>query len=98
MARHSVHGGVITAVLYEVLENLPYYRDDITMMKSMETKFRRPAKTGERIIAKSWLSDQSGRNMSVSVTLTGAEGELIAEGSANLVVLSLSQKVGLGLA
>ena len=93
-----VHGGVIAAVLYEVLENLPYYRGDITMMESMETRFRRPAKTGEKVFAKSWLDDQSGRNMSVSATLTGEEGGLIAEGSAILVVLTQSQKVGLGLA
>ena len=48
-----VHGGIISTLLYEVLENLPYRQGTVTMMKSMETRFRRPAKTGERIVARS---------------------------------------------
>ena len=92
------HGGIIATLLYEVLENLPYHLGLVTMMKSMETRFRRPAKTGKSLIARSWLVDQSDRNMTVSASLTGQDGELIAEGDAVLVVLSERQKERLGLA
>ena len=91
------HGGIIATLLYEVLENLPYHRGVVTMMKSMETRFRKPAKTGKSLVAESWLVDQSGRNMTVSASLTGEDGELIAEGDAVLVVLSQRQKERLGL-
>ena len=92
-----VHGGVIATLLYEVLENHPYYRGIVTMTRNMETRFRRPARTGNRIVARSWLVGQSGRDMEVSATLTTEGGELIAEGKAGLVVLSQSQKERLGL-
>ena len=92
-----VHGGIIASLLYEVMENFPHYRGVIAMMKSMETRFRRPAATGKRILAKAGLMEQSGRNMKVSATLTNDEGELIAAGEAVLVVLSQNQLDKLGL-
>ena len=94
----TVHGGIITAMLYEVMENLAYHQGVLTMMKSMETRFRRPASTGRKIVATSWLAEQTGRNMSVSASLADEEGTVIAEGTAILVVLSQEQKERLGLA
>ena len=93
-----VHGGIIGALLYEVMGNFPYYLNIIAMMKSSETRFRRPAETGKQIIARSWLAHESGRNMNVSATLTGEGDELIAEGNAVLVKLSQNQMERLGLA
>jgi len=93
-----VHGGIITALLYEIMENFPYHQDILTMTKTLQTRFRRPAKTGQRIIVKSWLVNRAGRKMDVAATLTGLEGELIAEGSCILVVLDPKQAERLGLA
>jgi acyl-coenzyme A thioesterase PaaI-like protein len=92
------HGGIITTLLYEVLENFPYHRGVVTMMKSMDTRFRRPAETGKGLVARSWLVDESDRTMNVSASLSSEDGELIAEGDAVLVVLSQNQKNRLGLA
>ena len=92
-----VHGGIITSLLYEVQENLAVRRGDITMMKSMETRFRRPAVVGESIFATAWPGEQSGRQINVSATLANGDGAVIAEGSAILVVLSEAQKERLGL-
>ena len=41
-----VHGGIITTLLYEVMENFAYRNGTVAMMRSMHTSFRRPAKTG----------------------------------------------------
>ena len=68
------------------------------MMKNMETRFRRPAKIGEKIVAKSWLVERSGRNINISATLTTEHGELIAEGKAVLVELNQGRLEKLGLA
>ena len=92
-----IHGGVVAALLYEVLENLSYYLGLFTMTRSMETRYRRPAAPGNKIVARSRLVDRSGRILNVSATLTGEEGELLAEGTATLVVLSQAQKERLGL-
>ena len=92
-----VHGGVISALLYEVLENFPYRRGTFVMMRSMETRYRRPASTGKRIVAKSWLVSRTERDIDVSAALTGEGGELIAEGKAVLVALGQEQIERLGL-
>ena len=92
-----VHGGIIAALLYEVLENYSYYQGIVAMMNSMETRLRRPAETGRRIVAQAWLVEQAGRNMDVSATLANEAGEVLAEGKAALVILSQAQRDRLGL-
>ena len=92
-----VHGGIITALLYEVLENFPYYNGIVTMMRSMETTFRRPAATGVTVIAKSWFVVRSGREIEVSASLTSEQGQLIAEGKATLLELTQDQADKIGI-
>ena len=92
-----VHGGIIASLLYELLENYGYYQGVTTMMSNMETRYRRPAPVGARLLASSWLVDRSARRMSVAATLTDGSLRLIAEGKANLVVLSAQQRSKLGL-
>lgn len=92
-----VHGGIITTLLYEVLENYPFQNGIVAMMKGMDTKFLRPGKTETKILAKSWLIGQSGRDMNVGASLADESGKLLAEGNANMVVLTLGQKKRLGI-
>ncbi len=92
-----VHGGIIASLLYEVMENFPYYRGIKVMMKRMETRFRRPAHTGEIIVATSWLTEGEGREMSVLGALNGQDGRVIAEGKADLVALRKDQIERLGI-
>ena len=40
-----VHGGIISSLLYEVMENWPYMNGTVTMMRSMDTRLRKPAST-----------------------------------------------------
>ena len=93
----TVHGGIIASLLYEEQENLAVRRGDLTMMKSMETRFRRPAPIGKSIVATAWLRERSGRQISVSATLADGDGAVIAEGNAVLVVLSEAQRERLRL-
>ena len=81
-----VHGGIITTLLYEVMENFAYQNGTIAMMRGMSTNFRRPAKTGKRITATARLEVSADREMSVSANLT--QDKLIAEGTAQLVALT----------
>ena len=92
-----VHGGILATLLYEVMENLPFLGGTATMMKSMDIRFRRPAKTGPPVVAEAWLVEESGRQLNVSATLTSDKGELIAEGSAVLVVLSERRQQEMGI-
>ena len=90
-----VHGGIITTLLYEVMENFAYQNGTVAMMRSMHTSFRRPAKTGRRITATARLEVSSGREMSVTANLT--QDKLIAEGTAQLVALPREHIESLGI-
>ena len=91
-----VHGGIITTLLYEVMENFAYQNGTIAMMRGMSTNFRRPAKTGRRITATARLEVSTDREMSVTATLT--QDKLIAEGRAKLIALTQERIESLGIA
>ena len=91
-----VHGGVIGAVLYEVMENWAYLNGITSMMRSMDTNLKAPARTGESIRAVSWLNGRDGRELSVAGRLS-VINRTIAEGTASLVELSPQQKRRLGI-
>ena len=81
-----VHGGIISALLYEVMENWTYLNGIVTMMRSMDTRLRTPAKIGRPIRATSWLVSREGREIHVTARLE-SDGKTVAEGSARLVEL-----------
>ena len=80
------HGGIISALLYEVMENWAYLNGIVTMMRSMNTRLISPAKVGRPIRATSWLERRDGREICVSAKLQ-SDGRIVAEGSARLVEL-----------
>ena len=82
-----VHGGVISALLYEVMENWAYLNGIVTMMRSMDARLISPATVGKPIIALSWLKAREGREISVAARLDSEGGRAIAEGRASLVEL-----------
>lgn len=92
-----VYGGIILSLLYEVLENFHYYKGQSPMMKSVETRFCKPANIGEKIIAKSWADERDGREVHVEANLTDESGGVIAEGKAVLVILNQEQRKRLGI-
>ena len=64
-----VHGGIISALLYEVMENWTYLNGIVTMMRSMDARLRTPAKIGRPIRATSWLVSREGREIYVAAKL-----------------------------
>ena len=84
-----MHGGIISTLLYEVMENLAYRNGTVAMMRDLQVNFHGPAKIGKRITAVARLELCAGSEMSITATLV--QNNLIAEGSANLVALSQEQ-------
>ncbi|GEM_PF-885001 len=79
-----MHGGVVSALLYEVLENMAYFQGKTTMMKSMSTDYRRPGPIGKELALTARIEGASGRKVTTSATLSDGENT-IAEGKAELV-------------
>ena len=81
-----VHGGVISALLYEVMENWVYLNGIVTMMRSMNARLIAPAAVGQTISATSRLETREGREICVAAKLE-SDGKIIARGRASLVEL-----------
>ena len=94
----TVNGGVISALLYEIMENLPYHQGVLTMSRNMETRYRRPAQLEEPIEVRSWLASRSDRAFEVQAELRNPSNEVIAEGSASLVILDEEKLEQFGVA
>ena len=92
-----VHGGIIAALLYEIMENLPFHQEIVTMMRGMDVRLRAPAKIGHELLVESWLENRSGREITVKGHLTAPDGTRPAEGTASLVALSQEQIERLGI-
>lgn len=82
----TVHGGIISALLYEIMENWTYQRGIVTMMRSMNTRLRSPATVGRTIRATSWMERREGREICVAARLQ-SQGKTVAEARASLVEL-----------
>jgi len=92
-----VHGGIIAALLYEIMENLPYHQGTVAMMRGMDARLKAPAKIGQELRVESWLDDRSGREIAVKSQLRAPDGSLIAQGTASLVALDQKQIERLGV-
>ncbi|MXY45647.1 MAG: PaaI family thioesterase [Chloroflexi bacterium] len=90
-----VNGGIIATLLYEIMENYAYHSGITTMMRDMDVKFIRPARTRSRITAIARLEIKVHREMTITATLI--QGRTVAEGTARLTELSEAQIKRIGI-
>ncbi len=77
-----LHGGIMTAVLDEVMGKLLFTRGIGAMTARMEVRFRRPAPIGAKIVFVGKIQSEKGRRVEMSATAADAEGELLASAEA----------------
>ena len=93
-----VHGGVIETLLYEVMENHPFVRGEVAMMRSMSHPVQAPGED-RRPDSRAVVDDgEDGREIEVAAELKAEGGRVLTEGSATMVVLSDAQRSRLGIA
>lgn len=90
-----VNGGIISTLLYEIMENYAYQNGSVAMMRDMNVKFIRPARTRRRITAIARLEIKVHREMTISATLI--QGRTVAEGTAHLTEISEAHIERLGI-
>jgi acyl-coenzyme A thioesterase PaaI-like protein len=89
----TLHGGVISALLYEVMANLPRYlgaRDgdpggEGMALRSSHVAFRRPAPLGAPLTASAGVVERAGRVWSLEAELRDAAGTLLATATGEAV-------------
>ena len=82
--RGILHGGIICALLYEVMENWGYLNGATTMARTVDARLVKPAPIGRPLTATAWLESRNGREMRIAARITGG-GETVAEGVSELV-------------
>ena len=79
-----MRGGVVSALLYEVLENVAYSNNRTTMLKAMSMDYRRPGPIGPELALETHITGDSGHRINTSATLSDG-ATTIVEGKAELV-------------
>ncbi len=92
-----VHGGVISTLLYEVMENWPFVmHGTVTMMRSMDVKLISPARVGEKLSVFASLKRREDSDMWIESEIT-CESRTVARGKAELVFTSKRRQQLLGI-
>jgi uncharacterized protein (TIGR00369 family) len=83
--RGIMHGGLAAALLDEAMVKLVWEAGIPAVSASLDIKLLRPAKVGEEIIIKGWVTSQKGRMIFTSARLEDAAGSILAEGKGKCV-------------
>ena len=73
-----LHGGIICTVLDEVMIKSIVARDIVTVTSEMSVRFRKMAKTGERLLFVGWIEDDRGKMIFASATAAKTDGTVVA--------------------
>lgn len=81
------HGGIISTILDEAMGKLSYVLGQKAVTAKLSVKYKRPLKVGERAIFTGWIVRQSGRAIHAEGKAELADGTVIAESKALLMVV-----------
>lgn len=87
-----VHGGIISAMLDEVMAWSLYRLGVWAVTGELTTRYRKPLVVGEPVVARGWLVQDRGRMIDVRGEIRREEdGVLLADGTAKFVRVPASQ-------
>ena len=90
-----VHGGLVSAVLDEVMVRLLYLRDIHAVTASMETRLKRPLRWGAKYRFEGWITENRGRAvLTEAEAFDAASGELMASGKATCIRVAPPREAG----
>ena len=81
-----LHGGILSAVLDDVMANWFYLRGVKAVTGRMEVRFRAPVPIGTRLEAEAWLAERRGRMGRLQSRVVGESGEVVAEGTGTYLL------------
>ncbi|MFQ5988510.1 MAG: PaaI family thioesterase [Candidatus Methylomirabilales bacterium] len=83
--RDIVHGGVIAAILDEVMVNSVWLRGIRAVTGKFEVRLKRPANIGERLHFAGRILRDGGKTLETEARAATSEGVIVAEASGVLV-------------
>jgi len=81
--RETVHGGMLTLLLDEVMVNLPWKKMKVAVVSAeLRVKLRAPAKIGDEITARAWVVREKSKIMVIASVAKNSSGTVVAEAEA----------------
>ena len=80
-----VHGGLLAAVLDDVMGRCSTLHRRWVVTGRLETRFRRAAAVGEPLRVEGWMTRMSRRVMLAESRLAGPDGEVVAEATGTYI-------------
>jgi acyl-coenzyme A thioesterase PaaI-like protein len=74
-----LHGGILSAVLDEVMFKAVQGKRILTVTARMDIKFKKPAKIGEKLLLEGWIKEDKGKMIITEGTVYTTDSTLIAE-------------------
>lgn len=89
------HGGLLAALLDEVMIKALIANDWVAVTTKMSVSYKRPAKVGEKILLKGEIVENKRRVVSTKAEAANKEGELLAEATGKYYIVEgeLKQKL-----
>ena len=83
-----VHGGILSTLLDEAVAKLAYELGYDAVTAKLSITFRKPAKVNRPLFVFGKLEKITSRLIEGSARIEDAEGDMVAEGTARLIVLN----------
>ena len=80
-----VHGGIISALLDEIMARYPYAKGINTVTARLEVRFRQPTRIGQELTVSGWVTNQRGKMTELAGNVTLPDGTVTAEGKATVI-------------
>ncbi|MDH7578157.1 MAG: PaaI family thioesterase [Bacillota bacterium] len=87
-----VHGGVLAALLDEVMYKAVFAQGEFTVTAKIEVRFRSPARVGVPLEARGRAGDRKGRLIKAQGEIRDGENRLIATAAGTFCVLPPAQQ------
>lgn len=81
----TLHGGIISTLLDEVMGRYHCTRGIKAVTARMETRFRRPTPVGQKLTVSGWLVKERGKLIEMAGRVALPDGTITAEAKATLI-------------
>lgn len=91
--KDTVHGGMISLLLDEVMVNLPWKKYQVPVVSAeINVKLKKPLKIGEKVLARAWIEKERRKIFYVKgIVIKEETSEIIAEATAVCVKVEIKQ-------
>ncbi len=93
--RNLLHGGIISALLDEVMIKAVIAKGILAVTVEIEVKFIKPVKIGEKLFLEGKVTEEQKKMFTAKGTVTNSKGEIVATGKGKFFKVTQEMKESL---